>query len=204
MLVVHHSPRSIRNEPRLRVECALQHTAKCAQSQSIACSEEWRLLQPIRRTDDLFHALQHSNRNKESLFHHWRRRYAVAGNDFAERPKRRQSVPCQMLRASAGLLVEWLRICLRHGWVSGPTIVNDTEPVERDSGELACRRIWRERHDLDLDLPYGRAAVRAGYARSPLSPAERLRSAIAQMTPEALANPLNLPPVGTDMDALPF
>ena len=139
-----------------------------------------------------FHALQHSNRNKESLFHHWRRRYAVAGNDFAERPKRLQSVPCQMLRASAGLLVEWLRICLRHGWVSGPVTVNVQAPVKRDSGEFACRRVWNERRDEDLDLPYGPAAVRGGYARFPSSPAERhrMRLEYSRTTPQVIANAL--------------
>jgi hypothetical protein len=35
-----------RNEPRLRVECTMQPTAGCRGQQSIACSEEWRLLQP--------------------------------------------------------------------------------------------------------------------------------------------------------------
>lgn len=62
-----------RDEPRLRVECALQHTPACAGPQSVACAEEYRLLQPVNRTQRLFYDLLHSHKNKESLFHHWRR-----------------------------------------------------------------------------------------------------------------------------------
>lgn len=164
-----------RDQPRLRVECSLQPTAACRGQQTIACSEEWRLLQPINRTQRLYHELLHANKNKEGLFHHWRRRYGVAGNDFAERPKRRQSVTCQALRAAAGLLVEWLRICLRHGWLGSHRRRNETEPVERIAGRGIWEQLHRSRRDLDLDVPYGPAARALGYAAHGLSPGERAR-----------------------------
>jgi hypothetical protein len=180
-----------RGEPRLRVECSLQHTEECKRPQSIACSEEWRLLQPINRTDELYHNLLHANKNKEGLFHHWRRRYAVAGNAFAERPKRRQSVTCQALRAAAGLLVEWLRICIRHGWLGSHRRRNETEPVERDCGRRYWREVWELRRDLDLDLVYGPAAADLGFIQQSSSPAERAKLLVA---PEHQASALKAPP----------
>jgi hypothetical protein len=143
-------------EPRLRVQCSQPHTPRCHRPQSIACKEEWRLLQPINRTEQLYHDLLQAHSNKESLFHHWRRRYAVAGNDFAERPKRRQSVPCQALRAAAGLLVEWLRLCLRHGWLGSHRTINRADIEVREGGRGDWAKVWESRRDLDLDLPCGR------------------------------------------------
>lgn len=159
-----------RDEPRLRVECALQPTAACRGQQTIACSEEWRLLQPINRTERVYHELLHSNKNKEGLFHHWRRRYGVAGNDFAERPKRRQSVTCQALRAAGALLLEWLRICLRHGWLGSHRRRNDAEAIEREAGRGYWQQVLHSRRDLDLDVPYGPAARAHGWTTHGLSP----------------------------------
>jgi hypothetical protein len=168
----------------------------------IACKEEWRLLQPINRTEQLYHDLLQAHSNKESLFHHWRHRYAVAGNDFAERPKRRQSVPCQALRAAAGLLVEWLRLCLRHGWLGSHRTINRADIEVREGGRGDWAKVWESRRDLDLDLPYGPKALDLGYATDEHSPGERQRRALQQAKkqppePEPWASP-------PDGDALPF
>lgn len=186
-----------RDEPRLRVECSLQHTQCCKQPQTIACAEEYRLLQPINRTERLFYDLRHSNRNKESLFHHWRRRYAVAGNDYAERPKRRQSVPCQALRAAAGLLIEWFRLSLRHGWLASHRNVSREQAVEREGGLGDWRRTWDARRNLDLDLPYGPAAVELGLAIDEKSPA-------ARMSVKTEPDPRDWGPPDGDPNAIPF
>jgi hypothetical protein len=166
-----------RDQPRLRVECTMQPTATCRGQQTIACSEEWRLPQPIPRADRLYHDLLQANKNKEGLFHHRRRRYGVPGNDFAERPRRRQPVTCRALRAAAGLLVEWLRICLRHGWLGSHRRSNETEPVERIAGRGIWEQVHRTRRDLDLNVPYGPAARALGYATNGLGPGERARLA---------------------------
>lgn len=146
-------------EPRLRVQCVLaRHTKECKKSQSLSCYEEPRLVQPISRAERLHHELIHAHNNKESLFHHWRRRYAVAGNDYSERPKRRQCVPCQALRASAGLFVEWFRLSLRHGWIDGHRNVIDSKPVPRESAAGWWQKVITERKDTELNAPYGPAA----------------------------------------------
>ena len=160
-------------EPRLRVQCTLaRHTEECKRPQTISCFEEPRLVQPINRTERLFHELLHAHNNKEGLFHHWRRRYGVAGNDYAERPKRRQCVPCQALRASAGLFIEWFRLSLRHGWLPGHRNVVDEQPVKREAVAGHWKKVLDERKSAELDAPYGPAAYELGLVLHPRVPNE--------------------------------
>lgn len=81
-------------------------------------------------------------------------RYQVAGNSNANRPKRLQSMPCQRLRAAAALILEWLRICLRQGWIAAHVRRNPEQPVARRDPEMAVRRIGSERRRLAV--PYSR------------------------------------------------
>ncbi len=151
-----------RGEPRLRFRCQLRCTPDCSQTQSIACSEEWRLLVPMSRRSPTYHALSQAGKNPERVFRHWRDRYSVNGNSVDGRPKR-PGIAWQNLRASAALLLEWFRLSLRHGWIGSHRRRNQSLPFplrgNRRPGSTLSARL---RHGLDL--PYGQAAIQAGLA----------------------------------------
>jgi hypothetical protein len=50
------------------------------------------------------------------VHHHWRVRYAVGADDHMHRPNRK-GLPCQQLRANAALLIKWMMIFWREGWI---------------------------------------------------------------------------------------
>lgn len=168
--------RDQRGNPYLLVRCEGRHTPACSQPQRVSCSLEPRLLQPINRTTKLFWNLHEAHKNKEGIFLHFRWRYNVAGNDFADRPKRRQSVPCQQLRASAGMLIDWLRACLKHNWFASarhPQPLPSETCVERTSGYGNWRAVMDRRDSEGLWLPYGPAAHALGLAPDATVPAQR-------------------------------
>jgi hypothetical protein len=72
-------------------------------------------------------------------------------------------IPCQKLRAAAALLIEWFRICLRHGWLKADGLKvrrNDNEVEERmDRGNMLASRLEDLRVRLGLNLPYGSRAI---------------------------------------------
>jgi hypothetical protein len=159
-----------RGEPRLRFRCQVRVTGSCDRLQSIACSEEWRLLVPLSRRSPLYHALSRRSKNYERTFRHWRSRYLVAGNGVDARPKR-PGIAWANLRASAALLLEWFRISLRHGWLGSHRRRNLQGPT-RFSSRGRERRLADSRHRSGLDLPYGPAAVRAGVALTAATPGD--------------------------------
>jgi hypothetical protein len=152
-----------RDEPRLHFRCMLGHTAACARVQSISCSQQWRLLNPLDRRADAYHAISRASRQRESTHHHVDRRGHVAGKDFATRPKR-IGQPVQQLRSEVSRFLEWLRICLIRGWLPGyhrTTGVPSGEhaPVPLSAGDRT-ERVWAARRRKGLSLPYGPAAER--------------------------------------------
>jgi hypothetical protein len=148
-------------EPRIRYVCGLgTHPACRTTSQSIACSTEWRMLLPIALTAPLYYALKRSGKNKENIFYQWRQRYCVAGNDKTSRPRVRRRAHLE-LRAAFGMLLEWFRLSIRHGWLTVPdhTRRNRTQPVQRTPG-VWLDRVRRARRRRGTALPYGRYADR--------------------------------------------
>lgn len=154
-----------RGTPRLRVKCELRLTPDCAKTQSIACEEEWRMLTPMSRLSDTYHALAHSAKNKEHVFRHWRDRYTVAGNDVDNRPKR-PGLGWQQLRAQVALLLEWFQLALRHGWIGSHRRRNSCQPEKLHPGKR-LKRMLGARRLYELDLPRGGFAVAAGFAAQP-------------------------------------
>jgi hypothetical protein len=170
-LGLHHDQRG---NSYLLVRCEGRHTTDCERPQRVPCSLEPRLLQPINRTHKVFWDLYQAHKNKEGMFLHFRWRYQVAGNDFAERPKRRQSVPVQQLRASAGMLLDWLRACLKHGWLASARRPLDEDGVKkRTSGRGMWRAVIQRRDATGLWVPYGQAARDLGLAPDELAPSQR-------------------------------
>jgi hypothetical protein len=152
-----------RGEPRLHFRCMIGNTAACARVQSIACSQQWRLLNPLDRRADVYHAISRASRQRESTDHHVDRRGRVAGKDFATRPKR-IGQPVQQLRSETSRFLEWLRICLIRGWLPGytrpsPIPGDELAPVPLSAGDRT-ERVWASRRRKGLSLPYGPAAER--------------------------------------------
>ncbi|MGB2953947.1 MAG: hypothetical protein WBB74_11250, partial [Gaiellaceae bacterium] len=69
-------------------------------------------------TMESYAAMRESHGEYERVHHFERVRYLVGPDQLAIRPKR-IGIGVQQLRSSAAMLLEWLRICLRQGWVGG-------------------------------------------------------------------------------------
>lgn len=139
-------------DPRIRFRCSLGWTQDCrTKLQTISCKHEWRALLPIGRHERVFHDVLATHSVFEGVFDAWRDRYAVAGTSVATRSKRRHSIQAQKLRAAAALVAEWLRICLRQGYI-GNLAGNQHEAERRAGGaqSLIRHRTYRERHMLHL------------------------------------------------------
>jgi len=145
-----------KNEPRLRFRCVTPHIKECSKTHSIACSEEWSLLVPLSRKAELYYAVRRLHGRFENIFDHWRDRYCAAGKNASSRLKRLGVEP-QLSRARAGLLLDWIRLCLRHGWVGSWKKRNEKEPYAY-SASNALERVIKARMKRLLDLPYGGAA----------------------------------------------
>ncbi|HEU4977652.1 MAG TPA: hypothetical protein VFT42_02030 [Solirubrobacteraceae bacterium] len=107
-------------------------------------------------------ALSDARSRYERVHHHWRQRYRVGADDHMLRPKRR-GIACQQLRANAALVIEWLQILHREGWLASARL------AKRERDAIKARHVvaenWpsviallRNRRRLGLDKPYGQAA----------------------------------------------
>ncbi len=145
--------------PRLWFACILGATPDCQRQQSISCSRSWRMLLPMWRTEEAYLALRDAHDRYERVHQHWRDRYRVAADDHNMRPKRR-GLPTQELRAQAALLIEWLRILWREGWLGSARRNPGKQAPAQDTGRAA--QLAASRRAAGLHLPYGPAALRAG------------------------------------------
>lgn len=151
---------------RLWFKCLEGTTPECSRDQSIACSNGWKSLLPIWRTEPVYFALKDSHSLYERVHNLWRFRYRVGAATHEMRPKRR-GVGCQQLRANAALVIEWLRILDREGWM-GSARRNSSGPKTDDPG-CGLESLLGSRLRNGLCLPYGRKAVALGVG--PLRPA---------------------------------
>jgi hypothetical protein len=85
------------------------------------------MLLPLSRLTETYHALRPGNPDPyERVHQHARDRWRVGAISHAQRPKR-PGIAWQQLRANASVLIEWLLICWRQGWLDG---------IERNSNEI--------------------------------------------------------------------
>lgn len=117
----------LKGKGRIWFKCALTTLAACQRVQSIQCSRDYRALLPLWRTEPAYAALRESHSSYEHKHRDLRIQYLVAPDCLALRPKR-PGRACQQLRASAALLIEWLRVTLRAGLLGGPTRVGPSRP----------------------------------------------------------------------------
>ena len=87
----------------------------CGGEQTILCSSSPCDLLPLWRTEDAYAAMPVSHQSYEHKHRDLRIQYLVAPDCLALRPKR-PGMAWQQLRASAALLIEWLRVLQRAGW----------------------------------------------------------------------------------------
>lgn len=154
--------------PRLWFECLEGRTDGCAKTQSIACSKNWRSLVPLWILEPAYFALRDSHQIYERVHNHWRTRYRVGAATHEMRPKRR-GLKCQQLRANAALLIEWLRILDREGWLgSARRNRRNRKPTKVPVDIL--QRIRETRAKYGIQLPYGPKAVELGIG--PMRPGE--------------------------------
>jgi hypothetical protein len=149
-------------KPRLWFRCSVG-LGDCAKVQTIYCEQDWRLLLPLWRTTETYMALDKARNRYERVHHHWRQRYRVASDDHMLRPKRR-GIACQQLRANAALVIEWMLICNREGWLAsarckirGDAARNGRHVVAE--ADEAVTNLLKHRRRAGLDLPYGPAAI---------------------------------------------
>lgn len=174
-------------EARIRFRCKTPQPGEpgcLTKNQSILCSENWRLLVPLSRKTELYYALRKRHIFFEGTFRHWRQLYGGQGKEVMSRLARR-GVPAQELRAQGALMMQWLRISLRNGWLARPdgsrwTTLNDSIPMQLSGvkrlpgggilhgvGQGALDRVMAARHRRKIDVPHGATAIRKGYARPP-------------------------------------
>lgn len=156
-------------EPVIRYRCHLGHTHECkTKTQQIACSENWRMLIGLPRYSERYHAVRAAHSNLERSFVQRRRRFGVAGKDETGRLKRR-GAGVQRLRAAIARFLEWLFICLRHGWIGSHAYRNAVILLKR-GGRSGADAVMRKRFGFGLMLPYGPKAHQLGLAASPEVP----------------------------------
>jgi hypothetical protein len=176
-----------RSGPRLWVKCLAQPTAECAKEQTVLCRHNWRMLLPLWRTSETYLALRDSHDRYERVHHHWRTRYRVGADDHALRPKRRGRA-CQQLRANAALVIEWLIILWREGWLASARRKHRQGVVFIDKGAAKVAALMRRRLRYGLEQPYGPKAVALGIGSLAPTPGRS-----TNISPDNLGPPENEP-----------
>lgn len=158
--------------PRIGYRCLLGATPDCARDQSIACSQDWRLLIPLWRDDPLYFELRESSGSFEGVHDYWRDRYKVAADSLGNRPKA-VGIGWHRLRALTACVVEWLRVCHREGWLGSPRR-NSRHPRRPRHlvGIRIARDLTRSRVRNGLMAAYGPKAHALGIGR-PEPPSHR-------------------------------
>lgn len=175
-----------RSGPRLWFRCVQRVSAQCAKAQSLTCKTDYRLLLPLWRTDPIYHELRETHSQYERVHRHWRERYLVAGDNLATRPKRRGR-GVQELRAQAALLIEWLRISFREGWL-GSARRNRKTASSYGFGARAAESLRKARARIGLAGPYGPMAAALGIGEA-LPPSRRPRKPPATAPPAPPGDP---------------
>ena len=145
-----------RGKGRLWFRCRLPQSQKCQGEQSIFCDEAPRHLLPVWRIEPAYAAMRVSHQSYEHKHRDLRIQYLLAPDCLALRPKR-PGMAWQQLRASAAMLIEWLRVFQRGGWGDKPAVVG---PARETGGGTMVERLLQLRSDR-------RAAARAPTGSDP-------------------------------------
>ncbi|WP_217924614.1 hypothetical protein [Miltoncostaea oceani] len=114
---------------RITFACLLPKTTRCERRQTISCSRDPRRLLPVSRRTPVYRALNAAVKTLESSHSNWRCRYRVGAKNLDTRPKRLGNGP-RLLRASAALVIDWLRGLWNLGWIGpGDRCVGEATPI---------------------------------------------------------------------------
>ena len=195
----------IRPTPRLAYKCPIPACSLYDLRRTIACSEDWRALVLLSRTTPEYLALRESHSEYEGTHAYYRSRYKVAPDSLSMRPKR-IGAAAQQLRADAAVLLEWLRICWREGWLPGvPRQRRDAHRIHIRNADAFVERMRAIRRSLGLHLPYGRFAITLGAQRvTPPDPDETAPQDAAAAPPEPPRGPPQPDPLALDDNERPF
>lgn len=160
--------------PRLWVRCqsgvlGIPRTQGCEKDQTIACSTDWRTLTRLWQDDERYQELATTHSMYERIHRLWRNRWKVGGNDVYSRPKR-MGIACQNLRAQTALMIEWMLICWREGFLGRAQRRRRKICTLADKTQQRIAALRKERQQNELDHPYGPAAVRLKIKGASLKP----------------------------------
>jgi hypothetical protein len=111
-----------RGRGRLWFKCKVPRKPGCRSTQTIFCDRDARYLVPLWRTEPAYAAMRVSHQSYESKHRALRIQYLVAPDSLAIRPKRIGKA-WQQVRASAAMVIDWLRIFQLSGWRNGTATV---------------------------------------------------------------------------------
>ncbi|HUY61573.1 MAG TPA: hypothetical protein VMW49_06820 [Candidatus Dormibacteraeota bacterium] len=131
----------VNRKGRLWFRCRLPQAPACQADQSILCDQAPRHLLPVWRTEAAYAAMRVSHQSYEHKHRDLRIQYLLAPDCLALRPKR-PGMAWQQLRASAALLIEWLRVFQRAGWGGKPAVVG---PARATGGGTMVARLLQIR-----------------------------------------------------------
>lgn len=147
---------SSRDRTAIRVQCAIRPLDECADTQTVLPDAAPRLIGPLNRTDEVYWQLRHAHSNFERGHAERLARYTVGGRDTASRTKRLGIAP-QHVRLRYAQLLDWLRICLRYGWVKPPRgqrkIRRHAITWRETSGGHRLQAVLKARIDAGLEHP---------------------------------------------------
>lgn len=107
---------------RVWFKCKGPKKPGCYSTQTIFCDRDARYLVPLPRTEAAYAAMRVSHQSYESKHRALRIQYLVAPDSLAIRPKRIGKA-WQQVRASAAMVIDWLRIFQMSGWRTGAATV---------------------------------------------------------------------------------
>ena len=162
-----------RGGPVILARCLDLTRQRCGREFAVPCDKEWLKLTALSQLHPLYWAVAERHRNFERGFRHLRQRFTLAGKDIST-SLYRPGVQAQELRAQAALLLLWLKLCLRNGWLAPLTTevdVNTNKPArlsalqdrrslaitEPGHGAALLRGLRERRERAGLHLPYGEA-----------------------------------------------
>lgn len=148
---------SSRGRTAIRVRCDHQPLEACAGTQTIQPGIEPRLIGALDRTDPVYWQLRHAHSNRERAHAERRARYTVGGRDVLTRTKRLGIAP-QRVRLRFAQLLDWIRLCLRYGWITvktprGQAIKRHLITRIDTRGAHRVHNVIRARLSDSLDIP---------------------------------------------------
>jgi hypothetical protein len=155
---------------RLWFECSMPQRAGCDRIQSISCGKDYTRLLPLWRTMDAYAVMRETHGEYERIHNLERVRYLVGPDQLSIRPKR-IGIGTQQLRSSAAVFLEWLRICLRQGWIGRKGRHASGRPIVRVGCSIALA--------VSDEPQVARVAAAARQARHVPSASRRRRTTIA-------------------------